>query len=467
MQFNDIADQRQADAETRVGPAHQRIRLGEHLEHALGVFWRHADAVVAHGDDDLSVLHLHLQVDLAARRGVLDRVGEQVRQHLVQSQRIGIELDRVGGNVDFQHVPGRVEERPRRLERGFDDRRQQHLLAMQFEPPESEPGDIQQVVHQALHRLGLPPHHLSRRLAIAAAHAGRQQQGCGAVDRRQRVAQLMRQHRQEAVLGRVRLLQRTAGLLVLDQRLHQFRLAVLQRLLRFPRRGLVSQNFNEPHGPPLRVAHEHHRAAGPEQAAVLAHMEAVVGRTAFGQRGFRLVLGRSGLPVFHAEDDVAAAAQHLGFGISQQPLRPAVPDRDAAVQVHRKDCKVACALHHEPQSLFAALQGLSRLFLRSDVARDRGPADHFVQAVLDRGDAQCHMDQAAVLAAAHTLEVVDGAALAQHRRDLLLVACPRHVEQCQRMPDGLGRVVAEHFGSAGIPAEDCEVQRETDDAVHG
>ena len=82
--------------------------------------------------------------------------------------------------------------------------------------------------------------------AIASPAAfGVEQQRRRAVDRRQRIAQFVRQHRQEPVLGGVGGLQFGARLLVFRQRAQQVGLAALQRQLGLARRRLVAQDLDE------------------------------------------------------------------------------------------------------------------------------------------------------------------------------------------------------------------------------
>lgn len=77
---------------------HGILRTGEHVEQVLLELLRHADAVVL---DHKGIFHIrmpaaghlaHVKADFAALLGVLDRVGQDVQQHLPQTGRIADEI---------------------------------------------------------------------------------------------------------------------------------------------------------------------------------------------------------------------------------------------------------------------------------------------------------------------------------------------------------------------------------------
>ena len=73
-------------------PDTRRLRVAavEGLKDALSLFRRNSWAVVSHDEaDDLRVRH-HLDLDRSVASGVLDRVVEKIRQHLVDTHRVQV-----------------------------------------------------------------------------------------------------------------------------------------------------------------------------------------------------------------------------------------------------------------------------------------------------------------------------------------------------------------------------------------
>ena len=86
-----------------------------------------------------------------AVRRELDRVREQVRHGLAQPQRIAVQFDVLRRHIDHQAVARVGEQCPRCLQRIGDDVRQAHAFALEFEPPELQARDVEQVVQQRAH----------------------------------------------------------------------------------------------------------------------------------------------------------------------------------------------------------------------------------------------------------------------------------------------------------------------------
>jgi hypothetical protein len=101
-----------------------------------------ADAVVAHADDDLLLVAAGAQLDVAAGIGVLGRVGEHVRQHLRQPQRIGQQVHRSGRQSHAEPMLLAIERGPGGFHGGIEHIAQVHRLQPQFEPAA---GDARQV----------------------------------------------------------------------------------------------------------------------------------------------------------------------------------------------------------------------------------------------------------------------------------------------------------------------------------
>ena len=106
----------------------------------------------------------------------------------------------LSGTSTRQIEAGLLQRRPVRLERALHQAGQLAHAALQLNLPGGDARDVQQVVHQAHHVPDLPLHHPSHPLHRVAAVAAEPNQLEAGADRRQRIAQLVRQHGQELVL---------------------------------------------------------------------------------------------------------------------------------------------------------------------------------------------------------------------------------------------------------------------------
>jgi hypothetical protein len=138
------------------------------------------------------------QAHPAARFGIAGRIGEQVRYHLRHAHRIAV-APQAGLNLGFKMVGTLLEQRAGHLDRLAQHLRQGGAFDAQHDLAARDARDVEQVVHQAHQVLDLALDDLAlARMGVLAAHAHQLQRGD---DRRQRVAQLVAQHRQELVLG--------------------------------------------------------------------------------------------------------------------------------------------------------------------------------------------------------------------------------------------------------------------------
>jgi len=125
----------------------RRRRLGENVEQLGDALRGHPDAVVLDGDLDFQVHARGPQRDLSAGMGVLRRVVQQIRQHLRDADRVGIELDRVSP-ADFEAA----------LKRG------NHTLKRALTDPRLISGIGNAYSDEILHRARLSPVTLTSRL---------------------------------------------------------------------------------------------------------------------------------------------------------------------------------------------------------------------------------------------------------------------------------------------------------------
>ena len=109
--------------------------------------------------------------------------------------------DEPRGNVDGEPVAPLLQEGPRGLDRARHDLVERDEAELERHPAGGEPRHVEEVVDEAREVLNLPLDH--RALAPVAA-AARPHQVERRRDGRQRVAQLVAQHREELVLGAAR-----------------------------------------------------------------------------------------------------------------------------------------------------------------------------------------------------------------------------------------------------------------------
>ena len=108
--------------------------------------------------------------------------------------------------------------------------------------------------------------------------------------------------------------------------------------------GTVAQHFDEADLLLVLVAERRQLAAGPESAAVAAHMPALVDRAALLERGGHLSLRRARRLVLNGEDAGRMDADHLRLGPPEHRLRAPAPFGDDAVGVGHDDREVAGAI---------------------------------------------------------------------------------------------------------------------------
>ena len=211
MHQHQPARQRQADAQAAVGSVRRLVHLAEHLEDVGQVLGGDADAVVADGDLQQRAALRSLHRDTSARWCVLGGIDEQVGQHLGQPRHVTVDEHRLVRQCQRQLVAGAVEQRLRQLDRTLDRAGDVQPLAAQRERPAHHARDIEQVFQQPGHLRDLAVHHVAAPVALDGVDAGHAQQAQCVANRRQRVAQFVRQHGDEIVFAAVGLVQRQFG----------------------------------------------------------------------------------------------------------------------------------------------------------------------------------------------------------------------------------------------------------------
>ncbi len=133
---------------------------------------------------------------------VLRRVAQQVHEHLLQPGRIGVGPERHRRQVDVELLVPIGHLRAHGVGGARQDDRQVQPLAAHLDLAQRDARDIHQVVDQLLEVTHVPADHRDAPVALAL-QLRRARDGDGAADGRQRIAQLVREHRQELVLAPV------------------------------------------------------------------------------------------------------------------------------------------------------------------------------------------------------------------------------------------------------------------------
>ena len=211
VQRDQVLHQREADAQAALRAIGRARRLLEQVEDPRQHLGGDADPVVLHGQDQLPVVRGDAELDVAAGIGVAGGVGQQIGDHLREADRIGVAEKAALFAMNRQPVMPLLEQVARHLDRLGGDVGQVDDLAPQLDLAARDLRDVEQIVDQAGQVVDLPLDHLllarDRALALVPHQPERGD------DRRQRIAQLVAEHREELVLGAARRLQLAEQLL--------------------------------------------------------------------------------------------------------------------------------------------------------------------------------------------------------------------------------------------------------------
>ena len=200
VQLDDVAHDREAQAETAVAPPRAVPRLLEGLEDVGQERGFHPDPGV--GD-----AHLHVglrapqgDLDAAALGGELDRVGEQVPHHLLEPFRIARDQARPLVQDELQPDLLGVARRALRFHRGPDHGRQVDRSHVEPELARGDSRDVDQVVDQLRQGDDVAFDDFEPAVELLLLERAAAKQLGPREDRRQGVAQLVRDGREELVL---------------------------------------------------------------------------------------------------------------------------------------------------------------------------------------------------------------------------------------------------------------------------
>ena len=137
---------------------------------------------------------------------------------------------------------------------------------------------------------------------------------------------------------------------------------------------------------------------GPVARAVLAIPPALLLVAALAHGDLQLLLRMPLGLALDGVEDAEVLPDDLAAGVARDPLRAGVPAGDVALGIEHEDRVVADGLHEEPEPFLALPQGLLRLAVGGDVARDLGEPEVLPRVVEDGRDEHVRPEPAAVLA---------------------------------------------------------------------
>src|SRR3984957_12723200 len=138
--------------------------------------------------------------DLAARCSVLGRVIEEITQALDEARAIPMHMQRLPRSLYSQLLKFFVHERLDHLDGRGDDLPNLQGFRTENDPAARDPRDVEKIVEQAGQVLTLPGDHRSQRAQLGVgANLSGEKHRCVA-NWRQRISQLMREHREELIL---------------------------------------------------------------------------------------------------------------------------------------------------------------------------------------------------------------------------------------------------------------------------
>src|SRR6266511_3165101 len=200
MQLDQVFDERQSKAEYAVPSGARRVGLSEAVKDIGQEIRADAFARVAHGDADVRVHALQARFDSTSLRSELDRVGEQVPDHLLQSRGVTRNLTNFGGEIGLERDPFGVRSRVDRLDRLLNYRDQVHRPEFEPELAAEDAGRVEKVINQLRLRLSAALDDVRRLLDLLGVQAAVAQQNGVSEHRVQRRAQLMRNDGEEFIL---------------------------------------------------------------------------------------------------------------------------------------------------------------------------------------------------------------------------------------------------------------------------
>ncbi|MGC3967626.1 MAG: hypothetical protein QM775_09720 [Pirellulales bacterium] len=177
--------------------------LFEQIEDAGNVLLGEADARVAHAEDQSRVFHIRREPDAARRRRVLRGVVQQVDEDLRQANAVALEISFLFRKRDSQVMAPLDDHRSDRLQHVFHELAGFHTLPLELDLALRDPRDVEQIVHEPNEMVELTAHHRVQIRRFFFVRTASVEQVESVFQRRQRIAQLVRKHREKLVLTSV------------------------------------------------------------------------------------------------------------------------------------------------------------------------------------------------------------------------------------------------------------------------
>ena len=313
---------------------------------------------------------------MSVRRRVFRRVVEQVHEYLDRRIDVAVDGQRRLRQVHLESVPVLLQQRTAGLDRARENVVQVDRAPLHAEAAARHAIDVEQLVDDARELHALPVDGLAHRFEHRIAHALASHERHGIADRRQRIAQFVREHRDELVGAMSRVGERF-GVATLGEilRHHVVRARRAVRLAQRrddvvgPVTGAVA-----PHAPALRRA-----------PAQLARRDQVFPRFV-GEDFFLWIEARK----MFAHDVRGRVTAHLG--------RAVVPVCDESFLVDRDDGVVDHAFDEQAESFLARPQCVLVAPSLGEIARDLGEPDQPSVRITQRGEHDVRPEARAVLA---------------------------------------------------------------------
>ena len=174
---------------------------------------RDPDATVRNADERFVSFALNAQADAAALLGVLGRVRQQIAENLHQSLPVAHDVQLAFTVLELQAMPPSVEGRAGRLDGVVDHVCQDDAFSRELDLAGREARDVEQVVDETDEVAQLALHDVEGAVPGRVIQAETSHELEAVRERRERIANLVGERRDEFILPAVRFLERRLGLL--------------------------------------------------------------------------------------------------------------------------------------------------------------------------------------------------------------------------------------------------------------